>query len=257
MAALRGEGLAVRTVQHAHAVLRNMLQSAVRDEVLARNVARLVQVETPHYEIGQGLTVAQAKMLLEGVAGTRWHAIYGLALTLGLRRGELLGLRWADIDLESCQLTVRQSLVRAGGELRMQAPKTRKSVRTLPLPAFVGQLLRAHKERQAGEQRRARTTWAENGLVFTTAVGTPIEPRNLTRNFETVRERVGLTGVRLHDLRHTCITLLLGMGTPPHIVQAIAGHSHIDVTMSIYAHTRLDDQSKALSSLAAVLGPGR
>lgn len=122
----RQAGLSVRMVQYIHAVLRNALQNAVREELVARNVAKLVQVETPDYEVGKGLTIAQAQRLLETVKPTRWHSLYVLALMLGLRRGELLGLRWSDVDLDDATLTVRQNLVRAAGELRAQAPKTRR-----------------------------------------------------------------------------------------------------------------------------------
>ena len=123
-------------------MLRNALQSAVREELIARNVARLVQVETPDYEVGRGLTVAQARRLLELLASTRWYSVYVLALMLGLRRGELLGLRWSDVDLDGATLSVRQNLVGAGGKLRIQSPKTRRSRRTLPLPGPVVTALR-------------------------------------------------------------------------------------------------------------------
>ncbi|WP_208862953.1 tyrosine-type recombinase/integrase [Micromonospora chersina] len=195
LTAKRQAGLSVRMVRYIHAVLRNALQNAVREGLVTHNVARLVQVETPDYEDGQGLAILQAQRLLETVRPTRWYSLYVLALMLGLRRGELLGLRWSDVDLDRKTLTVRQNLVRASGELR---------------------------------------------------VGTPIEPRNLTRHFYSVRDRAGLPGIRFHDLRHTCLTLLFSLGTPPHIAQAIAGHSHVDVTMMIYVHSGMAEQTEAL-----------
>jgi integrase len=254
LTAKRQTGLSVRMVQYIHAVLRNALQNAVREELVGRNVAKLVQVETPDYDTGKGLPLPQARALLAAVKPTRWHGIYVLALMLGLRRGELLGLRWADIDMTAGTLTVRNNLVRAGGELRMQAPKTRKSRRTLPLPPPVLTALREQRTRQAADRLAAGSSWADNDLVFATALGTPIEPRNLVRQFYGVRERVGLGTVRFHDLRHTCLTLLLDLGTPPHIAQAIAGHSHIDVTMTIYAHAAMEEQTKALRSLGEAFG---
>ena len=249
MTAKRQAGLSVRMVQYIHAVLRNTLQDAVREELVTRNVARLVQVETPDYEVGKGLTIAQVQRLLETVKPTRWHSLYVLALMLGLRRGELLGLRWSDVDLDGATLTVRQNLVRASGELRLQAPKTRRSRRTLPLPLPVVVALRQQRERQARDRLAAGSSWASNDLVFTTSLGTPIEPRNLARHFYSVRDRAGLPGVRFHDLRHTCLTLLLSLGTPPHTAQAIAGHSHVDVTMMIYAHSGMAEQTEALRKL--------
>ncbi|MGC3861225.1 site-specific integrase [Micromonospora chersina] len=255
LTAKRQAGLWVRMVQYIHAVLRNALQNAVREELVARNVARLVQVETPDYEVGQGLTILQAQRLLETVRPTRWYSLYVLALMLGLRRGELLGLRWSDVDLDRKTLTVRQNLVRASGELRVQAPKTRRSRRTLPLPPPVVAALRRQQEVQARERSAAGSSWARNDLMFTTSLGTPIEPRNLTRHFYSVRDRAGLPGIRFHDLRHTCLTLLLSLGTPPHIAQAIAGHSHVDVTMMIYAHSGMAEQTEALRKLGEAFNP--
>jgi integrase len=137
---------------------------------------------------------------------------------------------------------------------RFTQPKTRHSRRTIPLPALAVDALREHRARQAAERLAAGPAWQDSGLVFTTAHGTPIEPRNLNRHWYGVRDRSGLPGVRLHDLRHTCVTLLLDAGVPPHIVQAIAGHSGIEVTMTIYAHAAREEQRKALHGLAERLG---
>jgi integrase len=191
------------------------------------------------------------------VKGSRWHALYVCALMLGLRLGELLGLRWEDVDLDAAILAVRQNSVRVDGELRYQPPKTRRSRRTLPLPAPLVTALREHKVRQAADRLALGPGWIDTGLVFTTRLGTPIEPRNLTRHFYGVRARAGLAGVRFHDLRHTCITLLLNLGVPPHTVQAIAGHSHINVTMAIYAHVVMTEQERALKALGDEFGEGR
>jgi integrase len=191
------------------------------------------------------------------VKGSRWHALYVCALMLGLRLGELLGLRWEDVDLDAAILAVRQNSVRVDGELRYQPPKTRRSRRTLPLPAPVVTALREHKARQAADRLALGPDWIDTGLVFTTGRGTPIEPRNLTRHFYGVRDRAGLPGVRFHDLRHTCITLLLNLGVPPHTVQTIAGHSHINVTMTIYAHVVMSEQQRALRTLGDAFGEDR
>jgi len=172
LAAKRASGLSVRMVQYIHAVLRNALQTAVREELIARNVAKLVQVETPDYAVGQGLTLVQARRLLDTVQPTRWRSLYVLALMLGLRRGELLGLQWSDVDLEGGRLTVRHNLVRAAGTLQMNSPKTRRSRRTLPLPAPVVAALKEQRTRQAKERLKAGSSWADNDLVFATALGT-------------------------------------------------------------------------------------
>jgi len=237
-----------------HAVLRNAVEHAVRQELIPRNVVKLVRVPAPHYEVGIGLTVAQARRVLSAVERDRLRAVYVLALAVGLRKGELLGLRWADVDLDGAELHVRQAAQRVAGELQFTAPKRRHSRRTIPLPALAVDALREHPARQAAERLAAGPGWQDSGLVFTTAHGTPIEPRNLNRHWYGVRDRCGLPGVRLHDLRHTCVTLLLDAGVPPHIVQAIAGHSGIEVTMTIYPHAAREEQRKALHGLGERLG---
>lgn len=238
-----------RQIQFIHAVLRNALASAVRDELVTRNVAKLVQIPTPRYKVGKGLAVAEVKKLLAEAAKTRLYALYVVAATLGLRRGELLGLRWTDLDLERATLTVAQTVQRVGGRLLVDDTKSEASDATVPLPKVTRRVLVEHVERQAVERAAAGECWQDYGLVFPTSVGTPIEPRSLNRHFDGIRTRAGLPGVRLHDLRHTVVSLLLALGTPPHIVQAIARHADLEITLSIYAHTNLDAMREALDKI--------
>ncbi len=247
--------LSPRMVQYVHAVLRNALQHAMREELVLRNVARLVRTPTPGYNTGQGLSTSVAKLVLKELRDHRFYALYVLALTMGMRRGELLGLSWTAVDLERRTLVVATNLQRAGGELRLVQPKTMASVRTLPLPPFVVEVLMEHRERQAQERAAAGIDWKENGLVFPSRIGTPYEPDNLRRSWEPVRRKFGLTH-RFHDLRHTCITLLLDLGVPPHIVQQIAGHSDHGVTMKVYAHASLEEKRRALDKLSGELSGG-
>ncbi|WP_314175696.1 tyrosine-type recombinase/integrase [Streptomyces winkii] len=244
--------LSARMVQSIHAVLRNALEHAVREELITRNVAKLVKSPAPSYRTGKGLSPVQAKLVLKELRDHRLYALYVLALLLGMRRGELLGLRWSAVDLEKGTLTVVTNLQRVSGELRLVLPKTRSSERTIPLPALAVVALREHQERQAQERVTAGSGWKENGLVFPSRLGTPFEPDNLRRSWDPVRKRLGLD-LRFHDLRHTCITLLLDLGTPVHIVQQIAGHSDHGVTMQVYAHASLDEQRKALGRLEGTL----
>jgi len=238
-----------RQVQFVHAVLRNALSNAEREELVMRNVAKLVKVPVPRYKVGKGLTVAQAKTLLTAAGGTRWYPLYVTAATLGLRHGELLGLRWEDIDFERATLTVAQTVARAAGQLYVGPAKTEGSEATIPLPKVTRRVLLEHRDRQDVERDKAGDGWQDHGLVFPSTIGTPMEPRNLNRHFEGLRESAGMPEVRLHDLRHTVVSLLLDLGTPPHVVQAIARHAHIDVTMSIYAHTNLDAMRQALDAI--------
>jgi integrase len=230
-------------------VLRNALEQAVRDEALARNVAKLVKVKAPAYDVGRGLSVVQAKALLRAAQTERLHALYVLAVYLGLRRAELLGLRWADVDLEAERLQVTQTLQRVDGHLQFVPPKTRHSRRTVHLPSPCLDALRQHRASQDRERLSLGAAWQDSGLVFTTTVGTPIEPDNLRRSWDKVRASTGDPPVRFHDLRHTCVSLLLDEGTPPHVVREIVGHSAIEVTMTIYAHASLDEKRTAMRRL--------
>jgi integrase len=238
-----------RLRQQVHAVLRNALEAAVREELIRRNVAKLVKISGPSYDVNRGLTVDQARSLLAAAQDDRLYALYVLALFLGLRRGELLGLLWFDVDLDNGTLAVRRTLQRVGGELRTVTPKTATSVRTIPLIGATVDALRQHAERQKAECADAGPAWVETGHVFTSVIGTPIEPDNLRRSWYPLRDAVGLGTTRFHDLRHTCVTLLLHLGVPPHTVRDIAGHAAIEVTMTIYAHTSLDEKRDALRKL--------
>lgn len=247
-----GSLLSRRMVQSIHAVLRNALQNAVREELITRNVATLVQIPTPTYDMGKGLSVAEARLLLRSSADDRLHALYVLALVMGMRRGELLGLRWDAVNLERQTLTVERSLQRVNGELALAMPKTAASVRTVPLPPAVVKALTEHRERQAQERVAAGMEWKEHGLVFPSRIGTPLEPDNLRRSWHPLRRRLGLE-IRFHDLRHSAVSLLLDLGAPPHTVRQIVGHSDIGVTMKVYAHASLDEQRKALGKLGDAL----
>jgi integrase len=245
--------LSARMVQSIHAVLRNALESAVREEIIPRNVAKLVQIPAPRYKVNRGLTTQQAKAASKAAAAHRLAALYVLALYLGLRRGELLGLRWEDVDLDEATLEVVQTLQRVGGALRFVPPKTEDSARTVPLPPVCLEALREHKQRQTAERAAAWPDWEDHGLVFPSQRGTPMEPDNLRRSWSQIRRSAGLGTTRFHDLRHTCVTLLLDLGVPPHVVREIVGHSDIEVTMTIYAHVSLDEKRKALSKLGEAL----
>ncbi|MFD8550379.1 tyrosine-type recombinase/integrase [Streptomyces fradiae] len=244
--------LSRRMVQSIHAVLRNALQNAVREELIIRNVAQLVQVPTPAYSSGKGLSIAEARLLLRESESDRLHALYVLALVMGMRRGELLGLRWDAVNFDRESLIVERALQRVDGALRLVQPKTLSSVRTVPLPPFVVKALLDHEERQAQERAAAGIEWKEHGLVFTSRIGTPLEPDNLRRSWHPLRKRLGLD-IRFHDLRHSAVSLLLDLGVPPHIVRQIVGHSDIGVTMKVYAHASLDEQRKALRKLGDAL----
>jgi integrase len=194
--------LSTRMVQSIHAVLRNTLKCAVREEVMPRNVAKLVKVPVPRYKVNRGLTTAQARSVLNAAVDHRLRALYALALYLGLRRGELLGLRWDDVDLDGEKPEVVQTLQRVGGKFQLVPPKTADSGRTIPLPAPCLEALRKHRRKQFAERSAAWPDWQDHGLVFPSRRGTPMEPDNLRRSWHTIRQSAGLGPTRVHDMRH-------------------------------------------------------
>ncbi|MFF0446017.1 tyrosine-type recombinase/integrase [Streptomyces sp. NPDC004609] len=244
-----------RTVRFLLVLLRAALQHAVREDELPRNVARNVELSMGTQREIEPLSSAEGRRLLAAARDNRLWAAYELAVRIGLRRGELLGLRWSDLDLYEGVLTVRQALQRVGGELLIVAPKTQRSARRVALPSECVTALRAQRAQQIADRKAAGDRWqgAAHGLVFTTKNGTPIEPRNLNRSFETLCARAGIRKVRFHDLRHTCASLLHEQGADARMIMEVLGHSSIRVTMDIYTFVRLDSQRSAFDRVGDAL----
>ena len=244
-----------RTVRFLLVILRAALQHAVRADELPRNVARNVELSMGTKREIEPLTVKEGRQLLAAARDSRLWAAYELAVRIGLRRGELLGLRWSDVDLHEGVLTVRQALQRVGGELLIVAPKTQRSARRVALPSECVTALRAQRAQQLADRKAASSNWKGTayGLVFTTTNGTPIEPRNLNRSFDALCVRAGVRKVRFHDLRHTCASLLHEQGADAHMIMEVLGHSSIRVTMDIYTFVRLDSQRSAFDRVGDAL----
>ena len=231
------EGLSTRTVQYLLVVLRKALQQAVEDGLIPRNAAQGVRVSQTKEEI-RPLSPEQAKILLAAAAGTRLEALYVLAVHTGLRQGELFGLRWEDIDFGAETLSVKRILSGAeGGRPVFGTPKTAKSRRSVKLTAPAVEALLRHREAQ---DRERATVWSgreDNRLVFRSTTGTPLNRHNLVRrSFKPLLEKAGLPGIRFHDLRHTCATILLSKGKHPKYVQELLGHATVAITLDTYSH---------------------
>ena len=167
----------------------------------------------------------------------RLHPAYTISLYCGLRAGELVGLRWDDVDLVAGRLQIQRTIQRVRGQKGLVTgdPKSASSRRQIVLPATALEALRRRRIQQKKEQVFA-TMWEETGYVFTTTIGTVFEPRNYNRSFTVAVKRIGMPMNRVHDLRHTCATLLLSRGVHPKIVQQLLGHSQISLTMDTYSH---------------------
>ncbi|MFJ9079448.1 tyrosine-type recombinase/integrase [Streptomyces sp. NPDC102278] len=238
------------TVAYVHAVLKSALEHAVREDELPRNVARNVKTPTPRPRRFQPLTAAEARQFLQAASGDRLNALYELALRTGLRKGELLGLRWEDLDLAGGTVSIRRTLQRTRTQgLTTLHTKTRASERRIALPTECVNSLKIHRERQQEERRAAGTGWKDNELIFTTPTGRPFDPTNLTRRFRGLLDRAGLRRIRFHDLRHSTATLLLEQGVDLVVIKELLGHAHIGVTAGVYAHVRLRLQRQAIDTL--------
>jgi integrase len=246
-------GLSARTVQYLHSILHRALGLAVKWDLVSRNVASLVSPPRVKQNEIQPFTPQQARQFLDAVKGNRLEALYSVALALGLRRGEALGLRWEDVDLDAGTLTVRVNLQRIAGKLQLVEPKTERSRRTIKLPQMAVAALRNHKVLQLEERLLAGSRWQDSGALFTSTIGTFIDPRNLNRQFEKMLEQAGLPKRRFHDLRHTCATLLLVQGVHPRVVMEILGHSRISETMDRYSHVVPGLQEDAADRLNKLL----
>jgi integrase len=250
----RGTGtMSDRAVQYVHATLRAALEQACREELIPRNVAKLVQAGVRDARQHEPYSPEEAKRMLVHAQRHRLHALWVLLVMLGMRRGEALAVRWADVDLDAATVAVLGSLQRVGHHLQRVPTKTRGSLRTIPLPAPCVEALRSHRARQNSDRLAAGTRWVATDLVFTTKHGTPIEPRTVNRMFRALTDAANLRPVRVHDLRHGCVSLLLSLGAPPRTVMQIVGHTVMEMTMERYGHVKLDDQREALNLLNQAL----
>jgi len=235
--ALHAKDLSQRTVQYAVGVLSRALNLAVEYGYLVRNPAEKVKVRVEKYQI-VALTPEQARHFLRVTEGHRLHVLYRIAIYMGLRRGELLALRWDDLDFEKRTLAVRQA-------------KTHAGERVLPLSSEMLQWLQHHWEML--EEERKLPEWKEHGLVFPSNKGTPLSPRNLFRHFKKTLEDANLPDVRFHNLRHTCASIMYEAGIPEAVISKMLGHSRVSVTMDIYTHLRQQSLEDATTKMEEFL----
>ena len=248
--------LSSATVHKMHVVLHKALDQAVRDGLIPRNVTEAVKVPQVRRKEVEPLSAEETKKLLTtaGEARDRFEALYVLAVTTGLRQGELLALRWDDVDLEDGVLRVRRTLTRAKGSYSLGEPKTARSRRSVSLTASVVEALRAHLDRQLEEIDRVGSGYQDGGLVFATERGTVVNPSNLRRrSFAPLLGRAKLPGIRFHDLRHTCATLLLAKNVNPKVVSEMLGHASIAITLDTYSHVLPNMQDSAARALEEAL----
>ena len=251
-------GLSARSVAYVHATIRKALAEAVRWQLLTRNVAD--QATPPRQQANGDLRTWSAEELrafLAHVEGDRLHAAYVLAATTGLRRGELLGLRWRDLDLNAGRLSVTQTLVSVNYRVSFSTPKTAKGRRSVALDAATVAALRAHRARML-EERLSLGLGAPSAdaLVFTALDGSPLHPGQFSDRFDRLVKAAGVRRIRFHDLRHTYATLSLQARVHPKVVSERLGHSTISVTLDTYSHAVPGLQEEAAEKVAALVFGG-
>lgn len=239
------------TIRYLHRIVRTALQAAVTEEgILAENVAKNLRLKHRYRPRFTSWSAAEARRFLRAASGDRWHAIYAVALMLGLRRGEVLGLQWSDIDLETRTIRVSKMLDRIDGKLQLGPVKTDGSTRDAAIPGPCVDALTRHREQQEAMRREAGKGWVTSDFVFTTSLGTPIEPRNVNRHFAALCDRAEVRRIRFHDLRYSCATLLYELGVPIENIQDVLGHSSPTITKLIY----VDGTDKVQRDAADLLG---
>lgn len=247
-------GLAPRTVKHIHEVLHNALADATAWGLVPRNVADLASPPRVPEQEQHALTPEQARRLLAAVQGTQLDCIVSLALTTGMREGELLGLRWSAVDLEAGVLRVSRQLQRVARQGILESePKTKRSRRPLLLTPIGIKALERQREMVEGMRLAAGPRWEECDLVHPNRYGRPLETSRLWTRFDKVRTELGLPDVRFHDLRHSTATLLLSLGIHPKVVQEILGHSQIGITLDLYSDHVPAMHSDAMERLNGLL----
>jgi integrase len=228
--------LSPATVRKIHSTLHKALTQAVDDGLLPRNAAD-VKAPRPAPKEMHPLSEEEARSFLEEAKGDAFEALYVLAITAGLRRGELLALRWDDADLERGTLRVGRSLTREKGRYLMGDTKNKKGRRRVNLTPRTVAALKAHRKRQLEERVRYAGLHEDRGLIFSTQTGAIVSPENLVkRSFKPLLRRAGLPEIRFHDLRHTCATTLLGRSVHPKLVQELLGHATVAMTLDTYSH---------------------
>jgi integrase len=248
------DGLSPRTVEYIHSTARKALAKAEEWDLVRKNVARYARPPAKEHKEHHTLTVPQSKAFFAAAAGDRLEALYVLVLTTGLRRGELLGLKWADMDLEKTALSVNRSMDTLYGPPEEKAPKRQSSRRTVLLVLEAVAALRLHRRRQAEERLAAGPAWREQDLVFPTRLGTPmLGDHLLKRNLRPLLEKAGLPPLTFHELRHTFATFHLASGGKPKVIQEILGHSSIKTTMDTYSHVIPGMQEEAAERLQWLL----
>jgi integrase len=245
--------LSPKTIHNVATMLVKVFGDAVEDRLLTTNPAEHAHRLPSARRDMEVWTGPQVAAFLASVAGGRLAALWRLTFSTGMRRGELLGLRWSDVDLEAGALSVQQTRIRGIAGLVYGSPKTAKGRRRIPLAGSTVAALRTHRRAQASERIATGPAWHDEGLVFCGQDGRPLDPDSVSQSFERLAARAGLPRIRFHDARHTAATLLLSAGVHPKVVQERLGHATISTTLDTYSHVVQGLGEDAAERLAAAI----
>jgi len=249
-------GMSPKMVQYIHSVLRRALNFALRWGLLVRNPAIGAIRPKPSKVEMKTLNSDQVRVFLSAAKGTRNEALFWVAVSTGLREGEILGLKWSDLDWKTKHLQIKRQVQRLKGEgLVLVEPKSSASKRMVVLSSATMAVLQKHLNYQQDEKMITKEKWQENDLIFPSTIGTPLDPSHMNRDYKNVLKRAGLPDLRFHDLRHTAATLMLQQGIHPKIVQERLGHSNISLTMDTYSHVLPSMQEEAAEKMDEILVP--
>jgi integrase len=250
----RQSQLSSTTVRHIHSLLHRAFDDAVKWGLISRNLCDVVDAPRRARPEMKVWSTAEVRRVLTAAEGDDLEAFWHLALTTGMRRGELLGLKWSDLDLEHGSLAVRRTLSR-GGTSRLEEfePKTQAGRRRIALSPSVVEQLRSHRVWQLEHRLRLGEAYSGHDYVFPNPLGKPLHPNTLYRAFNSLINRAGVPKIRFHDLRHTAATVLLAAGIHPKIMQERLGHTDIAMTLNLYSHVMPDMQRQAADAIEAAL----
>jgi len=254
LAELQKEGLSADYIKYLHSVLSKALNQAVKWQLVPKNIMehvdppRLIQKEIVTW------TAEQANEFLSYAKDDKYYIAFVLAIYTGMRRGEILGLRWKDVDFEQSRISVQQTLYRpANSGIIFQEPKTKSAKRRIAIPQFVVKELKSHRAKQNALRIQYGAGYQDHDLVVCYDDGRPQDPRNLLRHYERIIKRSGLPYIRFHDLRHTHATMLLQLGEHPKVVSERLGHSRVGITMDVYSHVLPDMQKDAADNFEKMM----
>jgi integrase len=249
----RGPGLAPKTVRNTGLVIKKAFGDAVRLGLLARNPAQHVEMPRVEQKEMKTWSTEQAREFIGFIRGDRLEALWILMLTSGMRRGELIGLKWADVDLDAGRLAVRRARVAVGYQVVWSSPKTMKSARVIALDPATCEVLQAHQSRQDEEKALVGDDYHDEDIIFAKPDGSPVHPDYVSQRFGRLVKKAGLLMIRPHDTRHTAATLLLEAGIPVKVVSERLGHSTTSITADLYQHVAPHMQEEAANKLGAML----